>query len=104
MTVSGWGIDQQTSETDFSVATILYKAMVLGYTSSDCCGVGFFSNLLGLYSLHLSLKSALNIKFRLFGALMRTCILFHIDSFKKAYSKQLWLHEFPNETFDIWNL
>ena len=43
MTVSGWGIDQQTSETDFSVATILYKAMVLGYTSSDCCVVGFFS-------------------------------------------------------------
>ena len=42
MTISGWGIDQQTSETEFSVATILYKAMVVGYTSSDCCGVEIF--------------------------------------------------------------
>ena len=42
MTISGWDIDQQTSETEFSVSTILYKAMVVGYTSSDCCGVRIF--------------------------------------------------------------
>ena len=48
MTISGWGIDQQTSETEFSVSTILYKAMVVGYTSSDCCGVGIFPILFGL--------------------------------------------------------
>ena len=57
MTISGWGIDQQTSETEFSVSTILYKAMVVGYTSSDCCGVGIFP-------IYLALKYASALKYQ----------------------------------------
>ena len=37
MTVSGWGIVEETSDTDYVSATILQTTNSLGYSYRDCC-------------------------------------------------------------------